>query len=134
LRSCIRLFVGILVLFAALAPATAAGFRNVITSTTANATASTDVFAPDTAEVFIQADMVDIRPGSIVTITWLAVDPGVDNPPNFRLDRVSLRVGPVGRQLETSLPRPGSAWPVGSYSVRLAVNGQPVHRIDFTVR
>lgn len=123
----------VLVLVATSLPAWALGFRDVVTSTTADAATSQDRFPADTAEIFVRAEMVDVAPGSIVTITWLAVDTGPRNPPNFRLDRAQLRVGPVGHRLTTSLPRPGAAWPAGSYQVRLAVNGKTVHRIDFTV-
>lgn len=111
----------------------AAEFRNVVVSATPDASAPQASFSADTPEIFVQADMVDVAPGSVVTVTWLAVDTGDANPPNFRIDQAQLRVGRVGHRVKTSLPRPGPAWPAGSYRVRLSVNGQTLQRVDFTI-
>ncbi|GGD97189.1 hypothetical protein GCM10011390_14920 [Aureimonas endophytica] len=113
--------------------AEAASVQNVVVSTAEDGAPTQGSFALDTPEIFMRADLVDVAPGSIVTVTWLALDTGPNNPPNFRIDQVALRVGEVGRRVRASLPRPGAAWQAGTYRVRLSLNGQTLQRIDFTI-
>lgn len=112
--------------------ARAADFSNVVVSSAEDGENQT-AFPRETPEIFIRANMVDMVPGSVVTITWLAVDTGPENPPNFRLNQVSLPVGKVGRLLRTSIARPGDRWRPGSYRVRLSLDRQTLERIDFTI-
>ncbi len=117
---------------APLAAAEAADFANVVVSTSEDGTAQAS-FPADTPEIFVRADMVDVAPGSVVTVTWLAVDTGPANPPNFRISQVSLPVQRVRRLLRTAIQRPGERWPAGAYRVRLSVDNQTLERVDFRV-
>lgn len=117
---------------AALPAAKAADFANVVVSAREDGTEQVS-FPADTSEIFVRADMVDMRPGSVVTVTWLAVDTGPDNPPNFRMNQVSLPVQRVRRLLRTSIARPGERWNPGSYRVRLSLDNRTLERIDFRI-
>lgn len=122
-----------------LATATAAtawadGFEDIILSSTKGAETSETTFATDTPKIFVTAHMTDeVKAGSKVVVSWIAVDTEGVAPPNYKIDEVSLDVV-LANVIDSSLSRPNNGWPVGNYEVVFSIDGKIMETTDFEVK
>ncbi|OCJ06594.1 hypothetical protein A6U85_06565 [Agrobacterium sp. 13-626] len=110
------------------------GFENIIISSAKGAGTSEDTFAPDTAKIFVSADLTDdIKSGSTITVSWIAVDTAGAAPPNYKIDEVSFDIKTNENQVDSSITRPNSGWPIGTYNITFSVDGKPMETSDFSI-
>jgi hypothetical protein len=95
--------------------------------------ASQTLFAPDTAELFLQVDLTGVASGSTLTCTWIAEDTHGAAPANFKIAATDFKVGSIDNEGDCSVSKPNAGWPVGTYRVDLAVNGQTIKNAKFSV-
>ena len=113
----------------------AAGFENIIVSTEKDADTTQDSFAPDTPKIFVSADLTeDVPAGSKVNIAWISVDSGGAAPPNYKIDEVNLDITSIINQVDSTLTKPNSGWPVGTYKIEFSVDGKPMESVGFAVK
>ena len=112
----------------------AAGFSDIVLNTDKDATETQASFAPDTAEIFLTAQMDDVKAGSKVTIIWVAVDTKGVAPANYTIDKVDLDVTDGMNVLDGNITKPTAGWPVGTYRVDIAVDGTVASSADFEVK
>jgi hypothetical protein len=112
----------------------AAGFSDIVLSTEKDATETQATFAPDTAEIFLRAQMDDVTAGSKVTIVWVAVDTKGAAPANYTIDKVDLDVTDGMNVLDGNITKPTAGWPVGTYRVDIAIDGKVSNSADFEVK
>lgn len=89
-------------------------------------------FKTQAAKVFLRAKLVDVPAGSTVRSDWIAVKTQVA-PPNYKIDSVTLKVGPGGTRVDFSLNRPNAGWPEGDYRVALFIDDKPAGEAKFRV-
>jgi hypothetical protein len=112
-----------------------AGFDNIILSAAEDAEATETNFSPETAKIFVSADLTDeVKSGSKVTVSWIAVDTGGAAPANYKIDEVDLDINMIDNHVNSALSRPNSGWPVGDYEVVFSVDGKPMEAVDFSVK
>jgi hypothetical protein len=110
------------------------GFENIVVSSTKDAETSEDTFAPDTDKIFVSADLTDeVKSGSKITVSWIAVDTGGAAPPNYKIDEVSFDVGAIENHADSSITKPNNGWPIGTYNIIFSVNGEPIQTVDFSI-
>jgi hypothetical protein len=90
-------------------------------------------FAPDTAQIFLHAGLVDVASGSKLGSTWIAEDTGGAAPANFKIDSVEVTAGALTNVTTFSLSKPNAGWPVGTYRVDLSIDGKPAGSAHFKV-
>ncbi|WP_160010742.1 hypothetical protein [Rhizobium sp. 18055] len=113
----------------------AAGFENIILSATEDADASETSFSTEVAKIYVSADLTDeVKSGSKVTVSWIAVDTGGVAPANYKIDEVDLDINMIENHVNSALSRPNSGWPVGDYNVVFSVDGKPMETVDFKVK
>ena len=93
---------------------------------------SMDVFTPDTAKIFLKAELVDVPSGAKLTGSWIAEKTDAA-PPNYKIDSVDLTVGALVNVATFSLSKPNAGWPTGDYRVELFIDGKPVTQARFKV-
>jgi hypothetical protein len=114
--------------------ASADGFENIIVSSTKGAETSEDTFGPDTAKIFVSADLTDeVKSGSTITVSWIAVDTAGAAPPNYKIDEVSFDIKANEDQVNSSITKPNNGWPVGTYNITFSVDGKPMETADFSI-
>ena len=112
----------------------AAGFSDIVLNTDKDATETQASFAPDTAEIFLTAQMDDVKAGSMVTIIWVAVDTKGAAPANYTIDKVDLDVTDGMNILDGNITKPTAGWPVGTYRVDIAIDGTVANSADFEIK
>ena len=95
--------------------------------------ASQTTFAPDSAELFLQVGLTGVASGSTLTCTWIAEDTHGAAPANFKIAATDIKIGSIDNVGDCSLSKPNAGWPVGTYRVDLAVNGQTIKNAKFSV-
>lgn len=108
-------------------------FENIVLSAEEGAAESVDTFTTDTPKIYVGADLDEVSSGSKITVAWISVDSGGAAPPNYKIDEASFDVGAIENHINASLSRPNNGWPVGTYQVQLAVDGEVVESVDFSV-
>lgn len=93
---------------------------------------ATSTFKVQAAKVFLRAKLVEVPAGSTVRSDWIAVKTQVA-PPNYKIDSVTLKVGPGGTRVDFSLNRPNAGWPEGDYRVALFINDKPAGEATFRI-
>jgi hypothetical protein len=112
----------------------AAGFENIILSATEDAETSETTLSTETARIFVSADLSDeVKSGSKVTVSWIAVDTGGVAPANYKIDEVDLDINAIENHVNSSISRPNSGWPAGHYNVVFSVDGKPRETVDFAI-
>ncbi len=89
-------------------------------------------FKPQTAKIFLRAKLVDVASGSTVKSEWIAVKTKVA-PPNYKIDGVVLKVGPLANRVDFSLSKPNAGWPEGDYRIALFIDDKPAGDVGFKV-
>ena len=92
----------------------------------------TDVFAPDTASIFLHAELLDMVDGTKLSGTWIAEKTDAA-PPNYKIDSTTLAAGGNMKEATFSITKPNAGWPVGDYRVDMTINGQTVKSAKFRV-
>ena len=116
-------------------PAQAEGFQNIVLSATEHAEQTQATFSPDTAKIFLSADLTDaVASGSKLTVSWISVDSGGVAPANYKIDEVSFEIGTIENHVNSSMTKPDAGWPVGTYQVQIAVDGTVKETVDFSVK
>jgi hypothetical protein len=112
-----------------------AGFENILLSATEDAETTETTFSPETAKIFVSAHLTDeVKSGSKVTVSWIAVDTGGAAPANYKIDEVDLDINMIENHVNSALSRPSSGWPAGTYSVVFSVDGTPMETVAFSVK
>ena len=115
--------------------AQADGFENIVLSASKDAKETQATFAPDTAKIFLSADLTDaVASGSKLTVSWISVDSGGVAPANYKIDEVSFEIGKIENHVDSSMTKPDAGWPVGTYQVQIAVDGTMKEAVDFSVK
>jgi hypothetical protein len=113
-------------------PAEAAGFANIVVSTTKDDTTSQTNFPVDTPALYVSADLVDIASTSKITFSWISIDSHGVAPANYVIDKVDLDVG-TNNHADSQLTKPTAGWPVGTYRVDLAIDGVVADTVPFSI-
>ncbi|WP_245951847.1 hypothetical protein [Mesorhizobium loti] len=115
--------------------AQAEGFENIVLSASKDAKETQATFAPDTANIFLSADLTDaVASGSKLTVSWISLDSGGVAPANYKIDEVSFEIGMIENHVDSSVSKPDAGWPVGTYQVQIAVDGTVKEAVDFSVK
>ena len=110
---------------AAVAPSAATTVAGVVTCLAPKENvcpAEQSVFARDTAEIFVTANLNGAAAGTKIDFAWRYVDGNQD------IDTVTLTAAKAGNSaLQASLPRPTfeGGWPAGNYEIRIQVQNHP---------
>lgn len=94
--------------------------------------AQKNTFKPSTAKIFLHAKLVDVPSGSTVKSDWIAVK-AKGAPPNYKIDTVSLKVGPLINSVDFNFSKPTAGWPEGDYLIALFINDKPAGDVKFKV-
>ena len=89
-------------------------------------------FNPQTAKIFLHAVLVDVPKGSTVKSEWIAVK-AKGAPPNYKIDGVELKVGPLMNNVDFSMSKPNAGWPEGDYRVALFIDDKPAGDVKFQI-
>lgn len=109
--------------------------RKIVLSASKDAKETQVTFAPDTAKIFLSADLTDaVASGSKLTVSWISVDSGGVAPANYKIDEVSFEIGKIENHVDSSMTKPDAGWPVGTYQVQIAVDGTMKEAVDFSVK
>jgi len=119
----------------AIAPlAYAAGFENVVISAEKDAAESATTFAPDTPDIYLSADLVDVANGAKVSVSWVSVDSHGAAPPNFNIATVDIPIDKGQNKINSDLSKPTSGWPVGTYRVDISIDGTAAEAAAFEIK
>jgi uncharacterized RDD family membrane protein YckC len=91
-----------------------------------------DTFKPGTAKIFLHAKLVDVPTGSTAKSDWIAVKTNAA-PPNYKIDSVTLKVGPLINSVDFNFSKPTAGWPEGDYRIALFLNDKPAGDVKFKV-
>lgn len=94
--------------------------------------AAKSTFSPQTAKIFLRAKLVDVPPGSRLRSDWIA-EKTKAAPPNYKIDSVTLKVGPLMNRAGFSFSKPTAGWPEGDYRVDLFIDDKPAEKVRFKV-
>lgn len=100
-------------------------------------TNETTSFAPDTAEIFVNAEMTGMTKGAKITGTLVGVDitkadgTAIKDQDIKSTDIVMPADGEATARFAFTAPTDG--WPIGAYAVTVAVDGKELDSIDLTV-
>ena len=115
--------------------AQAEGFENIVLSASEDAEATQVTFAPDTAKIFLSADLTDaVASGSKVTVSLVSVNSGGVAPANYKIDEASFEIGMIDNHVDASITKPDAGWPIGTYQAQIAVDGTVKETVDFAVK
>ncbi len=94
--------------------------------------AAKGTFAPQTAKIFLRTKLVDVPSGSRVKSDWIAEKTQVA-PPNYKIDSVEMKVGPMGNSANFNFSKPTAGWPLGDYRIDLFIDDKPAGQVKFKV-
>lgn len=113
----------------------AAGFENIIVSNIKDAEETKMTLPSDSAAIYLSAGITDeIKSGSKLTVSWIAVDTNGVAPANYKIDEASFDIGMLENHVDASLNKPNAGFPVGKYEAVLAVDGKEIETIDFIIK
>jgi hypothetical protein len=104
----------------------------IVVSHDKDASQSEERFQPDTGQIYLSAQLIDLPQGARVGSTWIAVATSVA-PPDYVIDAAEITVSGRVNVANFALSRPGNGWPAGSYRVDLTINGRPAGSASFRV-
>jgi len=94
--------------------------------------AAKHVFKPDTAKIYLHAKLEDVPGGSTVKSDWIAEKTQVA-PPNYKMDSVELKIGPLINNVDFNMSKPTKGWPLGDYRIDLFINGKPAGNVKYKI-
>lgn len=107
------------------------GYTDIVVSDAKDGKAAS-TFKVQTGKVFLRARISGVVAGSSVRSDWIAVKTPVA-PPNYKIDSVTLKVGPLANRVDFSLNKPDAGWPEGDYRVALFIDDKPAGEARFRV-
>ena len=119
-------------LLAASAQAAEPHFGNLVFTADADSSLAKEVFATDTAKIYLKVELEDIEQDTKVSAAWIAEKTDVA-PPNYRIDSTDLTAKSGMNEATFSLSKPTAGWPVGDYRVDLSINGKVATSGNFRV-
>jgi hypothetical protein len=90
-----------------------------------------EVFKPDTPEIVLHVQLVDVTAGETLGATWVA-EKTAAAPPNYKIDSIEAPATDTD-EFSFSLSKPDSGWPAGEYRVDLTIHGKFAKSAHFTV-
>lgn len=93
----------------------------------------TDVFIPDTPEIFCSVKVSNAPPDTQITAVWVYIQGEAKDLTNYKINEYAL-TGSGTRYLSFSLTRPDKGWPIGDYEVRFFIDGQEKLTVPFKVQ
>jgi len=94
---------------------------------------TTDVFAPDTQEIFCSVKLSNAPPDTEIKAEWVYIQGEVEDLTNYLIDEWSTTADDT-RYISVSIIRPYDGWPKGDYKVVLYVDGKEELSVPFYVR
>jgi len=94
--------------------------------------AAKHTFKPDTAKVYLHAKLEEVPSGSTVKSDWIAEKTQVA-PPNYKMDSVELKIGPLINSVDFNMSKPTKGWPPGDYRVDLFINGKAAGNVKYKI-
>lgn len=109
------------------------GLSNGRTAFDEDAAQPTSVFEPNDA-IYVVADLANAPVGTVVSSKWYYVSvEGVD--PNTLIDEAALTIEEDGFSGTVHFFFPaGSDWALGTYAVKLYLNGELIQTVNFSVQ
>ena len=80
-------------------------------------------FAVDTQEIWFSSKFSGIKEGQKITFVWQYISGELDVKKPYTIDSVEMIVKKEFTELNTSLSKPTSGWPVGEYKIAVLVDG-----------
>lgn len=112
-----------------------AGFEDIVISNVKDADTTQTELPRDSSAIYLSAGVTDeVKSGSKVTISWIAVDTGGVAPANYKIDEASFDIGSLENHVNSSLSKPNNGFPVGQYEVILTVDGKQMETVDFSIK
>ena len=102
-----------------------------VDETTMEPIETTDVFTPDTTEIFCSVKLSNAPPDTEIKAEWIYVAGEAEDLSNYLIDEVSLTA--EGGYIGFSLDSPDTGWPRGEYKVVLYLDGKESSTVPFTV-
>lgn len=99
-------------------------------------TSETTTFSVDTPEIFVNAGITGLPTGAKITGTFTAVDVTLADGTALKdkeLKSVDVTAPGSEATARFSFTPPEQGWPVGSYVVKVSVDGQEVDSVELTV-
>ncbi len=90
------------------------------------------IFNPDTPEIFLRAELLDVPKDSDLTAVWFAEQTDAGKP-NYQINLSTISVQADTAFATFSVAKPVSGWPLGTYRVDLQLNGQPLQQLHFKI-
>lgn len=109
------------------------GYKSVTLSANSDASEPASVFRPDTAKIFLRAEISEVPPGSKLACAWVAAEVA-DVPAGEQIARVDLVAEKGLTTLNCNLTKPTAGFPVGAYRVDLLVDDKKTNEARFSVR
>jgi len=94
---------------------------------------ATDVFAPDTSEIFCSVKLSNAPPDTEVKAEWIYIEGELEDISNYLIDEWSLTANGT-QYLSHSITIPDAGWPKGDYKIVLYVNGEEELSVPFAVK
>ncbi len=91
----------------------------------------TERFSTDAPSVNAVVVMEDVRTGTKVKGTWVAVD--AIEIPNYEIASKEIDVPEGEARVHFALSRPEGGWPPGNYRLLIYINGRHVTSVDFSI-
>ncbi len=91
-----------------------------------------EVFKPDTAKIYLNAELQDADAGTKISTVWIAEKTDAA-PANYTIDSVDFVTKEGMNEVNASLSKPNAGWPIGDYRVELSINGKPAGSAHFKV-
>jgi hypothetical protein len=132
LRTTALLAGGFLLFAASAAQAGEPRIGQVIVTNSDDGQASQDSFSIDAAKILVRAQLVDMKDGTKVSVTWIAEKTEVA-PPDFRIEGSELSVVSTDSVATFFVTKPTAGWPVGDYRAELSIDGRSAGVARFKV-
>ena len=94
---------------------------------------TTDVFTPDTPEIFCSFKLSNAPPDTEIKAEWVYIEGELEDVSNYLMDEWSTTTDGTG-YISVSIIGPYAGWPKGDYKVILYVDDEEKLSVPFYVR
>ncbi len=112
-------------------------FNDIVVSSDKDSKKNESVLKPDTAKIFLKAELADVPLNAKMSCIWVAAQT-LGAPANYVIDTADMTAGSIlgvpENVLNCSLSKPTSGWPEGSYRVDLTVDGKKTNEARFEIK
>ena len=95
---------------------------------------TTDVFTPDTPEIFCTFKLSNAPPDTEIKAKWVYIEGELEDVSNYLVDDKWSTTTDCTRYISVSIIRPYDGWPKGDYKVILYVDDKEELSVPFYVR